>query len=292
MTQSAERPPEILSNVGVVGGGRMGSGVAHAFLISGIIVTLVEASETAASSAKERVLTALHESAARGAINNVAAISSNLNVTCDFASLKNSELIIEAVPEDITMKLEILAKIEESMAVNAVLATNTSSLSVTEMAAPRKAPDRFLGLHFFNPVPTSTLVEIIHTSFTQPEILELASNWVKAIKKTSLIVRDSPGFASSRLGLALGLEAMRMVEEEVASPSDIDAAMTLGYRHPIGPLRLTDLVGLDVRLNIAEYLAKTLGPRFAPPPILINKVKKGELGRKTGQGFYSWEEKN
>jgi 3-hydroxybutyryl-CoA dehydrogenase len=169
-----------------------------------------------------------------------------------------------------------------------VVGTNTSSLPVGELALAVPEPSRFLGMHFFNPVPASRLVEVVVGPATAPEVVDRVVGWVGRLGKAAVVVQDSPGFASSRLGLALGLEAIRMVEQGVASPADIDTAMELGYKHPTGPLRLTDLVGLDVRLGIAEHLARTLGERFAPPQLLRDMVARGELGRKSGQGFYSW----
>jgi len=170
------------------------------------------------------------------------------------------------------------------------IASNTSSISIDSLAAKLRYPQRFLGLHFFNPVPASQLVEVVVGDATEPGIVDLAQGWVAALGKTAVTVRDSPGFASSRLGLVIGLEAIRMLEEGVGSADDIDAAMVLGYKYPVGPLRLADIVGLDVRLGIAEYLHAQLGERFAPPQLLRDKVAAGELGRKTGQGFFSWTE--
>ncbi|WP_281155138.1 3-hydroxyacyl-CoA dehydrogenase family protein, partial [Streptomyces sp. HYC2] len=197
-------------------------------------------------------------------------------------------LVVEAVPENAALKAGLLAAAEAAVDDTTVLATNTSSLSVTELAAALKVPGRFLGMHFFNPVPASELIEIVVAPETSPEVVRAALDWTRALGKKDVVVKDSPGFASSRLGLALGLEAIRMVEEGVAEPEAIDDAMSLGYKHPMGPLRLTDLVGLDVRLAIAEYLHATLGDRFAPPQLLRDKVARGELGRKSGQGFYTW----
>ncbi|GMA39171.1 hypothetical protein GCM10025883_12160 [Mobilicoccus caccae] len=162
-------------------------------------------------------------------------------------------------------------------------------LAVGGLLAERLSrPQQFIGLHFFNPVPASALVEIVVGAKTDAALVEAAKGWTEAIGKTPIVVTDSPGFASSRLGVFIALEAMRMVEDGVASAQDIDAAMELGYKHPSGPLKTTDLVGLDVRLHIAEYLAETLGERFAPPQILRDKVAAGELGRKSGKGFYDW----
>jgi 3-hydroxybutyryl-CoA dehydrogenase len=170
------------------------------------------------------------------------------------------------------------------------LTTNTSSLSITNIAAELKNPERFCGLHFFNPVPQSALVEVVLAPKTSEELAALASTWVRGLGKTPIVVNDAPGFASSRLGVAIALEAMRMLEEGVASAEDIDTAMVLGYRHAAGPLKTTDLVGLDVRLNIAEYLHANLGERFAPPQILRDMVARGELGRKSGKGFFDYND--
>jgi 3-hydroxybutyryl-CoA dehydrogenase len=199
-----------------------------------------------------------------------------------------ADLVVEAVPEDPALKARVLAAAERAVSTTTVLASNTSSLSVTELAAALTRSGRFLGMHFFNPVPASELVEIVVAPDTDVATVEAALQWTRCLGKKDVVVKDSPGFASSRLGLALGLEAIRMVEEGVAEPEAIDDAMRLGYKHPMGPLRLTDLVGLDVRLAIAEHLHDTLGERFAPPRLLREKVARGELGRKTGQGFYSW----
>jgi len=170
----------------------------------------------------------------------------------------------------------------------AVLASNTSSLSIATLARALRAPERLCGMHFFNPVPASALVELVRHPGTSDATLLRARQWAGTLGLESIVVQDVPGFATSRLGVAVGLEAIRMLEEGVASAADIDTAMRLGYRWPMGPLRLTDLVGLDVRLAIAEYLAGTLGPRFTPPDLLRQKVAAGELGKKTGSGFYTW----
>jgi len=200
-----------------------------------------------------------------------------------------ADLIIEAVPERMEIKRSVFALIEEAAAPLAILASNTSSLSIGALAAGLGHPQRFLGMHFFNPVPVMTLLEIVVHPGTAPDVLAAARAAGERMGKTCIVVNDSPGFASSRLGVALGLEAMRMVEEGVASAADIDAAMELGYRHPMGPLRLTDLVGLDVRLGIAEYLDQALGGEtFRPPQILRDMVREGRLGRKSGRGFYEW----
>lgn len=275
-------------NVGVFGGGRMGAGIAHVFLAAGTRVTIIESSEAAAVAARERVVTSLDRAADRSLLDeSVEAIAARLTTSAEATALSETGLVVEAVPEDISLKAAVLATIEQA-APQAFIATNTSSLSVDALAMKLADPERFIGLHFFNPVPVSNLVEIVAGAATSADLVTRAQGWVGALDKTAITVTDSPGFASSRLGVAIALEAMRMIDEGVASAADIDTAMTLGYRHPTGPLRTTDIVGLDVRLAIAEHLERELGPRFAPPQVLRDKVAAGDLGRKTGQGFYAW----
>ena len=276
-----------MNRVGVLGGGRMGSGIAHAFLITGSEVVVVERDVPAADAALARVRSAVTKSIDRGA-DVAEGTDERLDVGTDVATFAECSLVIEAVPEEPDLKVQSLRRAEAAMSPAATLASNTSSISIDRLAKSLERPERFLGLHFFNPVPASKLVEIVVGAATRPQLREIAQGWVRQIGKTPVTVTDSPGFASSRLGVALGLEAIRMVDEGVASAEDIDAAMELGYRHPAGPLRTTDIVGLDVRLGIAEELARELGPRFEPPQLLRDMVAKGELGRKTGKGFYDW----
>ncbi|WP_262060638.1 3-hydroxyacyl-CoA dehydrogenase family protein [Streptomyces sp. STR69] len=277
--------------VGVIGGGRMGSGIAQSFAAAGSSVTVVESGEQASAAALDRVATGLKRAAERGLLGEPAEqVLARVTMADSVDGLPaDADLVVEAVPEDAGLKARVLAAAERAVGATTVLATNTSSLSVTELAAALTRPGRFLGMHFFNPVPASALVEIVVAPGTEAAAVGAALDWTHALGKKDVTVKDSPGFASSRLGLALGLEAIRMIEEGVAEPEAIDDAMSLGYKHPMGPLRLTDLVGLDVRLAIAEYLHSTLGERFAPPRLLREKVARGELGRKTGQGFYTWE---
>ncbi|MFF2344881.1 3-hydroxyacyl-CoA dehydrogenase family protein [Pseudarthrobacter sp. NPDC058119] len=281
--------PGLPAFVGVLGGGRMGAGIAHAFLIKGANVLVVERDDVSAEAAQERVQSAALKSMERGAVDaNFEELVTRLTVSTDYDAFKDRQLVVEAVPEDWDLKVTALRGIEERLGQDGYIASNTSSLSVNGLARELKRPGNFLGLHFFNPVPASTLIEVVLGEQTSPELAAAAKTWVEALGKTAVVVNDAPGFASSRLGVALALEAMRMVEEGVASAEDIDAAMVLGYKHPTGPLKTTDIVGLDVRLGIAEYLQSTLGERFAPPQILRDKVARGELGRKTGKGFFDW----
>jgi 3-hydroxybutyryl-CoA dehydrogenase len=276
----------IPERVGVLGGGRMGAGIAHAFLLSGSQVVVVERDAETAAAARERVQSSLDASVARG----VQPLTTQFSTATDVGAFSGCELVVEAVPEQLDLKLDALRRVEAAVPAGAAIASNTSSLSIDALAAHLTRPKDFLGLHFFNPVPASQLVEIVLGSSTAPELADRARAWVAALGKTPVTVHDAPGFASSRLGVAIGLEAIRMLEEGVASAQDIDLAMTLGYKHPMGPLRLTDLVGLDVRLGIAEYLHAELGDRFEPPALLRRMVAEGRLGRKTGQGFFTWED--
>jgi 3-hydroxybutyryl-CoA dehydrogenase len=268
--------------IGVIGAGRMGAGIAHAFLLGGADVVVAESNDEAATAGRERIERSLAKSVERGQADH-----GELTIVTDRQILAGCGLIVEAVPEDADLKAAVLSEVA-GIAPDAQLGTNTSSLSVTDLARRLPDPQQLIGLHFFNPVPSSSLVEIVVAETTPESLTAAAQGWVAAIGKTAVTVKDSPGFASSRLGVAIALEAMRMVDEGVASAQDIDTAMELGYRHPVGPLKTTDFVGLDVRLAIAEHLERELGPRFAPPQVLRDKVAAGHLGRKTGQGFYDW----
>ncbi len=200
-------------------------------------------------------------------------------------------MIVEAVPERLELKQAILSELESGSDRQFIFASNTSSLSITEIAKSSRHPERVVGMHFFNPVHVMRLLEIVVGEATSPETVETAREVSRRLRKEAIVVKDVPGFASSRLGIALGLEAMRMLEQGVASAQDIDKAMELGYNHPMGPLKLTDLVGLDVRLNIAEYLHRTLtAEAFRPPEVLRRMVTEGKLGKKSGEGFYIWKD--
>ena len=273
------RVPDV---VGVFGGGRMGAGIAHAFATAGARVIVIENTDDTVAAARERIDASVEKSRSKG-----IEVPGTVVVDRDPTLLDEALLVVEAVPEIVELKQEVLATIAKH-APAASIGTNTSALSIDELAAALPRPQALIGLHFFNPVPVSELVEVVVCTHTDPKLVDVAKEWVTGLGKTAITVKDSPGLASSRLGVALALEAMRMVEDGVASAEDIDRAMTLGYRHPAGPLKTTDIVGLDVRLGIAEHLAAEIGERFTPPQILKDKVAAGELGRKTGQGFYTW----
>ena len=276
-------------NVGVVGGGRMGAGIAQVFATLGSTVTIAESGDRQA--ALKRVSDGLDRAHERGKLGDVdpATILGRVSTVAAPDALPPAlDLVVEAVPELVDLKLGVLALVEKTVDPSTVIASNTSSISIAELGSALSDPARLIGMHFFNPVPASTLVEIVRAPATDAGVVDKVREWVAQLGKTEVLVNDSPGFATSRLGVCLGLEAIRMLEEGVADAESIDRAMELGYRHPMGPLRSTDLVGLDVRLAIAEHLAKTLGDRFAPPALLREKVAKGELGRKSGQGFFTW----
>jgi 3-hydroxybutyryl-CoA dehydrogenase len=274
--------------VAVVGGGRMGAGIAQVFAALGSSVVIAEAADQQA--ALGRVETGLARAHERGKLSeDPAAILARVSTVAGPADLAaDLDLVVEAVPEIPSLKVEVLALVDKIAGPDTVIASNTSSISIAELGAALSDPSRFIGMHFFNPVPASTLVEIVRAPATSLDVVQRVQQWVSLLGKTEVLVNDSPGFATSRLGVCLGLEAIRMLEEGVADAESIDRAMELGYKHPMGPLRSTDLVGLDVRLAIAEHLASTLGDRFEPPQLLRDMVARGDIGRKSGRGFHDW----
>lgn len=275
-------------HIAVIGGGTMGAGIAHAFVTSGSRVTIIETDDGRTRAAAAAVRNDIEKGVALGRISeSVERVLERLGTATSTDGAATAALIVEAVPESTELKRAVLSRAQSAVP-EAWFATNTSSLSIGAVATALQDPSRLVGLHFFNPVPASRLVEIVVGPDTDAELVRLARTWIADLGKQSITATDSPGFASSRLGVSLALEAMRMMEQGVASAEDIDRAMELGYRHPVGPLRTSDLVGLDVRLAIAEHLASELGPRFEPPAILRQLVADGDLGRKTGKGFYEW----
>ena len=279
--------------VTVVGAGTMGHGIAQVAAQAGYEVRLADAVAGAAGAGRQRIRANLDGGVLRGKVTPADrdATLARIEAAGDVAdAARGADLVIEAVPEDLALKRDLFARLADA-APAAVLATNTSSLSIAAIASAASRPERVVGMHFFNPVHLMKLVEVVIHAGTSEPTRDAVVATARRMGKEPIVVKDSPGFASSRLGVALGLEAMRMVEEGVATAEDIDRAMTLGYNHPVGPLRLTDQVGLDVRLAIAQYLHQALGDeRFAPPALLERMVAEGKLGRKTGQGFYSWTE--
>lgn len=274
----------------VIGAGTMGSGIAYVAAGAGFAVELVEVDPERSRAA----LVGLHKlwdrAVERGKLTAEEAEASKVRVTlrCDITEVtEGPDVIVEAVPERVDLKRTILAEAETRRP--GLLGTNTSSIPIGELAGALTVPERFIGLHFFNPVWAMSLLEVVVGAATSAETTVAAVDLAGRLGKDPVVVRDMPGFATSRLGVALGLEAIRMVADGVASPADIDKAMMLGYRHPVGPLELTDLVGLDVRLDIARTLQAAYGDRFAPPALLVEMVAAGRLGKKSGQGFYRWD---
>jgi 3-hydroxybutyryl-CoA dehydrogenase len=278
----------------VIGAGTMGHGIAQVAAMAGYDVTLTDTALDLAERGIDRIRENLDGGVARGKVTAAErdATMTRVRASASIAdAAADADVAIEAVPERLDLKTRIFAALVEVTPDRAILASNTSSLSITEMQDATASPGRVIGLHFFNPVHINRLVEVVRGRRTEAHVVDDATAFVRALGKEPVVVNDSPGFATSRLGVLLGLEAMRMVEEGVASAADIDKALELGYRHPMGPLRLTDLVGLDVRLDIAEYLHDRLGSEaFRPPRILRDMVAAGRLGRKTGEGFYRWDE--
>jgi 3-hydroxybutyryl-CoA dehydrogenase len=280
--------------VAVVGAGTMGHGIAYVAALAGCEVRLTDARADALPQALDKIESLLAGGITRGKLTEAdrAAVQGRLRTDATpEGAVEGADAVIEAVLEDLALKQRLFADLERAAPAGALLASNTSSLSIGEIAAGMRAPNRLVGMHFFNPVHLMKLVEVVthgDAPAGSPPV-ERAAAFARQLGKEPIVVRDSPGFASSRLGVVLGLEAMRMLEQGVASTEDIDKAMELGYNHPMGPLKLTDLVGLDVRLAIAEYLFATLGrPQYEPPKILRDKVQRGELGKKSGKGFYTW----
>lgn len=267
----------------------MGVGIAYVFVAAGCPTVVVEPDPGRAKAAVETVRIQAERGVARGKFSaeHAQALPALLTVVSSVAALPEGlDLVIESVPERLELKHEVLAAVAARRP--ALLATNTSALSVDELASRLERPQAFLGMHFFNPVWSLPMVEIIRGAQTDDDTVLAAQSMVQLLGKQSIVVRDLPGFATSRLDLIASLEAMRMLQDGVASPEDIDKAMVVAYRHPIGPLRLSDVVGLDVRLDIARNLHQVYGERFAPPEILIDLVARGHLGEKSGQGFYAW----
>ncbi len=273
----------------VIGAGTMGAGIAEVCAKAGVHATLSDINEDVLKSGIQRIEKSLKKAVERGKLTADAAEVARARVhpSTGLGAAENAQLIIEAVPEKMSLKLELVTKLS-AVAPAAILASNTSSLSVTELAAAAARPENVLGMHFFNPPPIMKLLELVRAEQTSPAVLDRAKAFAKRAGKQPIVVQDFPGFATSRLGIILGMEAIRMLESSVASAEDIDRAMELGYKHPMGPLKLTDLVGLDVRLAIADHLTKELGPQFTPPPLLRRMVRAGHLGKKTGRGFYDW----
>ncbi|MCS6858304.1 MAG: 3-hydroxyacyl-CoA dehydrogenase family protein [Sandaracinaceae bacterium] len=281
-----------IRKVSVIGAGTMGHGIAQACAQAGVEVSLVDVKMEQLEAALAKIENSLAKLQDKGKIgpDDARAALKRIRVSTDaLEASQDAELVIEAIPERLDLKIEVLSRISRALPASAIIATNTSSLPVTEIAANTAHPERVIGLHFFNPAPIMELVEVVRALQTSPSTIEESVNFLRELGKQSIIVRDTPGFATTRLGVLLGCEAIRMLEQGVASAEDIDKGMELGYRHPMGPLKLTDLVGLDVRLMILEHLYRELGEAFRPPHLLRQMVRAGFLGRKSGRGFYVYD---
>ncbi len=289
MSKSQSHHTEEISSIGVVGAGTMGTGIAYVGALAGCAVYVVESEPTATQRMWDALRDALESGIKKGRItdSDSASLVSRISALTHIDELPESlDIVIETVPEDLALKIDVLTQIERRAP--KVIASNTSALSIDELASAIHEPARFLGMHFFNPVWSIKLIELVIGRDTGESALHAAIQFSRQTKKEHLLVKDHPGFATSRLDLIASLEAIRMLEAGVASATDIDRAAELAYGHPVGPLRLTDIVGLDVRLDIARVLEKSLGSRFAPPDLLVDMVNKGELGQKSGKGFFEW----
>lgn len=281
----------MIRQIAVIGTGTMGRGIAYLSALAGYDTVLHDADTAALDAARAAIDATLLKGVEKGKVSaaDASAALARVQLAAELEeATRLADLIIEAVPEDVDLKRNLFSQADLFCGEETILASNTSSIPITQLADAVERRDRFVGMHFFNPPHVMKLIEIVRGERTSDDTIAEVRGVAEKMGKQPIIVHDSPGFATSRLGVAIGLEAIRMLEEGVASAEDIDRAMELGYNHPMGPLRLTDLVGLDVRLGIAEVLAATLGPRFEPPQLLRDLVAQGKLGKKTGEGFYRW----
>jgi 3-hydroxybutyryl-CoA dehydrogenase len=286
---------ETIETIAVIGAGTMGHGIAQVAAAAGFRVLLSDVDRESLARGVSAIEGNLAKGIQRGKLTEAdrERTLQHIRGTTSLEACAAADLIIEATPEKLDLKQDVLRQLEIASDHPFIFASNTSSLSITEIASSSKRPEAVIGMHFFNPVHLMRLVEIVVGAKTSAATVETVKNVGRKLRKEPIVVKDVPGFASSRLGVALGLEAMRMFEQGVASVQDIDTAMELGYNHPMGPLKLTDLVGLDVRLSIAEYLHRELGSEtFRPPEVLRRMVSEGKLGKKTGKGFYDWTTEN
>ena len=282
----------VFERVGVIGAGTMGHGIAQVCAMAGMEATLYDLTDEAVAKGLAKIQTNLQKGVDRGKVDASLAQASleRLTGTTELPAVADgADLIVEAIPERLDLKQSLFRELSSWTPDGTVYGTNTSSLSVAKIAEAAPDASRVIGLHFFNPVHIMKLLEIIHHPGTDPDVLERCVRFGEQIGKECIRIGDFPGFATSRLGVCLGMEAIRMVEQGVGTAEDIDKAMVLGYRHPVGPLKLTDMVGLDIRMHIGEYLAKELGnSAFEPPQLMRDMVADGRLGRKSGRGFYDW----
>lgn len=287
MAEEPGRP----GRLAVIGAGIMGRGIAYAAAVAGFATTVQDVAPAALQRARRAIGEILAQGAELGKLDaeeRDAALARIAYVEDLAAAVQDADLVIEAAPERMAIKLELFAAFDRLAPPDAILATNTSSLSVTEMAAATNRAGRCIGLHFFNPVPKMKLLEIVRGLETDPATVATAVATARRLNKEPVVIRESPGFITSRMNALIGNEAFALLAEGVASAADIDKAMKLGLNHPMGPFELVDLVGLDTRLNILEYLYRTLGEKYRPHPLLVQYVRAGRLGRKAGRGVYEY----
>jgi len=291
MNDSTNAPLAAIKRVVVLGSGTMGQGIAQVTAQAGFVTNVYDVDAARVQKAIDNIKQTTDKLVQKGKMLNEtrSELIGALVATSDLAqACQDVDLVIESVPEQMDLKVNLLREVKAHTKPETILGTNTSSLSITEIGRRVEAANRTIGLHFFNPPPVMELLEIVRGLGTDEATVATSTAIAKRLGKTPIIVNDMPGFATSRLGVVIGAEAMRMLETGVASVEDIDRAMELGYRHPMGPLKLTDLVGLDVRLMILEHLHREIGEQFRPPAILRQMVRAGKLGKKTGEGFYKW----
>ncbi|OFV96797.1 MAG: 3-hydroxybutyryl-CoA dehydrogenase [Acidobacteria bacterium RIFCSPLOWO2_02_FULL_61_28] len=280
-----------VQNVAVIGSGLMGRGIAQVAALGGFRTTIVDVSESILQTALTNIRSEMEKGVSLGkmtAEQKEQALSRLLLETNLEKAARDADLVIEAVPEDMKLKIETFVRLDNSAPAGALLASNTSSLSITEMAAVTKRPRQFLGMHFFNPVHKMKLLEIVRGLETAPETVKVAEEVGRQMGKETVVIKESPGFITSRINAMIGNEAFYMLQEEIATAADIDKAVKLGLNHPMGPFEMADLVGLDTRLHVLEYLHQTLGEKFRPAPLMVQYVKAGRLGRKVGRGVYDY----
>ena len=280
-----------MKRIAVLGAGTMGHGIAYAAIAGGFEVRMFDVSEASLQKGVTAIEAVTRKGVDVGALSVSAAneMRKRLSVTSSLAaSLEDADLVIEAAPERIDLKLSLMTEVDQHAPASAIVATNTSALSITEMAGVMKNPSRVAGMHFFNPVHRMKLVEIVRALESSPETLQAIEDVAKQMGKETVVVRESPGFITTRVNASIGNEAFFMLMEGVASAPDIDKALKLGLNHPMGPFELVDLVGLDTRLSILEYLHRSMGEKYRPCPLIAQYVKAGRLGRKVGKGVYDY----
>jgi 3-hydroxybutyryl-CoA dehydrogenase len=280
-----------IRQITVLGAGTMGHGIAHAAMAGGYQTRMYDVSDSAVAKGSEAVQSIIRKGVELGKVSasDADAMRSRLSTTTNIEeALQGADLVIEAAPERIDLKLALMREIDAHAPDHAVIATNTSALSITEMAGASRRPSRVAGMHFFNPVHRMKLIEIVQALESAPETLQAIEEVSRRMGKETVLVRESPGFITTRVNASIGNEAFYMLMEGVASPRDIDKALKLGLNHPMGPFELVDLVGLDTRLSILEYLHRTMGEKYRPCPLLTQYVKAGRLGRKVGKGVYEY----